>query len=62
MFKLQHLWFRNVSIGRIAKFAFARLSNVGYVYFRHASIGLVEAGAFGQQKAALFVVGFCPDL
>lgn len=45
---LDHFWLRNVTVGRIAKMAFGRVSNVQYVYFRDVAIGSIEAGAFGE--------------
>ncbi|KRZ68903.1 hypothetical protein T10_10803 [Trichinella papuae] len=43
----KHVWFRNVSIGRIETGAFRHLSDVQYLYFREASIGTLETGALG---------------
>lgn len=45
---MDHLWVRNVSIKRISKMAFGRVSNIQYVYFRDVAIGSIEAGAFAH--------------
>ncbi|KRX47518.1 Slit -like protein 1 protein [Trichinella murrelli] len=43
----KHVWFRNVSVGRIQTGAFRHLSDVQYLYFREANIGTLETGALG---------------
>lgn len=45
--RLEHLWLRNVTVGRVARMAFANVSDVQYVYFRNAAIQTLDAGAFG---------------
>ncbi|KAI6240028.1 hypothetical protein M3Y99_00486500 [Aphelenchoides fujianensis] len=45
---LNHFWIRNVTIGRIAKMAFARMNYVHYLYFRDTAIGAVDAGGFAH--------------
>ncbi|CAD5221947.1 unnamed protein product [Bursaphelenchus xylophilus] len=47
---MDHLWLRNVSIGKISKIAFANLSNIQYIYFRDAAIRFIESGAFAHMK------------
>ncbi|CAD5215978.1 unnamed protein product [Bursaphelenchus okinawaensis] len=51
---MDHLWLRNVSIGKISKLSFANLSNIQYIYFRDAAIRFIESGAFAHMKNITF--------
>lgn len=48
IFNVDHFWFRNVSIKRIAKMAFSKLYKINYLYFRNTNIDIMEPGAFGK--------------
>ncbi|KAL3091319.1 hypothetical protein niasHS_007112 [Heterodera schachtii] len=46
--RLQHFWWRNISIGRVHENAFAKMAFVDYLYFHTANIKAIDSGAFGH--------------
>lgn len=50
---IEHFWWKNSTIKRIAKMAFTKLRKVQYLYFRGVHIEMLEPGAFGNRAENL---------